>query len=164
MTARPVLLLAAAALALAPLAHAASMFNEKVGAWSVYSLGRWCNLVDRDLEAFNFAPYNALGFSRVVGTQETVARLYVWPGAFAPETDVTLSFTPSTGKPIFVPGRTIDTYAVESDTAIAPPDLERIASTGLLIVRVSDLKHDLAFRTEGLKEALESLARCASAT
>jgi hypothetical protein len=161
---KPALLLVLASLPLAPLAHAASMFRETVGVWNVFSLGRWCNVLNQDLEVFNYAPYNALGFSRVVGTQDTFARLYVWPDAFAPDAAVTLSFTPKKGKEIFVKARTVDSFMVEAADPLSSGDLERIAATGLLIVRVSDVKRDLAFRTDGLKEALEVLSRCARAT
>lgn len=158
---KPALFLAVAALVLPPSARAAAPFQETVGAWSVYSLGRRCTMLNRDLEVFNIAPYNALGFTRFVGTQDTIPQLYVWPGAFAHDKAVTVSFTPPTGKPVFMKARTIDSFAVDAADPLSPADLERLAAPGLLIARVSDVKQNLAFRTDGLKDALESLARCA---
>lgn len=154
---------ALAALAAAP-AHASSKFLETTGGWTVFSLGRRCSAIDRDAVAFNISPYYALGFDRVVGTRDTVPRLYIWPGALAPDKPVTMSFTLAKGKPITMRAMTMDSFIVTPVDPIAPEDLERVAEPGLLEVRVADVPQSLAFRTDGLKEALESLGRCAAGT
>jgi len=161
-----IVLMLAALCAAAP--AGAAPFMEKVGVWTIFSTGRFCTALNRDMEEFNFAPYNALSFVQAVGTPDVAPRLYAWPGAFDHGASVRLAFAlPGVNLPISLPARTSDDFTVNADETLSPERLGLIAKAGLVTVQVTGgarLVKPLAFQTADLAPALEALGRCAKAS
>lgn len=143
----------------------AAPFLEQVGRWTVFSLGRSCMAINRDVEEFNFAPYNALSFVQAAGTDAVKPRLYAWPGAFVPESALRLGFgLPGVNLPVSLTAKATSDFTVEADGPLPADKLEPIAKAGMLTVQVTGAAapvKPLAFRTEDLAKAFEALGRCA---
>lgn len=158
-TLSPVLL--ALALTAAP-ASATVVFQVETNQWTVLSLTCSCLAINRPLNEFNAAPFNALQF-RATPQGETFLDVQYWPIYFVAGEAYTVKLSIDRGRPIEVPAASppgVD-FSVSSTAPLGDDVLAALGNGETLTVTVAGTPQALTFEIGELRSVLPTLHVCA---
>lgn len=143
-------------LAAATLPASAQSFHEVVDGWTLTASSTRCYAINRDVEEYNTAPYNALTLLQGKDGATTLQVAY-WPGALTAGGEVSIKLRPRNGKSQDVAGTAITDALAEATAPFDAEGLATLIARDYLDIKIGTLPL-LSFRVADLP--LARLAAC----
>lgn len=151
-------------LATTPAVAQNTTYFVETGGWVVMNGTTNCQAFNRKPIEFNVAPYNALNLRWDAGAREGTLYLMYWPGAFAPNQQVTVTFDYfGRGDNDTMPGIVEGDFIVKLDGKFDGKALQAMERDELVTVSVDGMAAKLAFETSALADVGYHLESCAAA-
>ena len=117
-----------------------------------------CAAVNRPIEEFNAAPFNALSIRQRRGAKP-VLQVFTWPDMFKPGQAVTVAITIN-GTRTELPAQTADSYIAETKGTLPAELIALLRGARNAQIEITGVAHMLLFDVSDVEAVLGSLEAC----